>query len=79
MSGPEPGAFLSLSSIADSDLIRLSFDLRDAGVSVETATGLVGWAISEFAMGRCAYLAAAVCKASSREHLAIWIKSWRLS
>lgn len=71
--GPDAGSFLSMSNIAGSDLVRLSFDLREAGISVETATGLVGWAISEFAMGRCAYLAAAVCKASSREHFVSFV------
>lgn len=62
-----------MATLADSDLVKLSFALRDEGVDAGTATGLVGWAVQEFAMGRCAYLAAAVCRAASREHFVAFV------
>lgn len=67
------GSFLSEASIADSDLVRLSFDLRDGGLAAETAVALVEWAVTEFAMGRCAYLAAAVSRAASRDHFVAFV------
>jgi len=58
---------LSPRRIAESDLVALSFELRESGLGADAASNLVGWLIDEFALGRCASLASVIAHRVGRE------------
>jgi hypothetical protein len=54
--------------LADSDLVRHSFDLRSASFDAKASAHLVGWLTQEFMLLRCAWFASAVANVRGREH-----------
>lgn len=60
--------FISPHSLAESDLLLFSFDLRTDGYGAGSVAKLVGWIVEEFSMKRCAYLASVLAARLGREH-----------